>query len=440
MQPGTARAKGKIYPLKQIHVILLNFAESMVAYKEHTLPNGLHLIIHEDHSNPVVCLNLLYKVGSRNERPDKTGFAHLFEHLMFGGSKNVKNFDEPLQRVGGDNNAFTNTDITNYYITVPSANVETAFWLESDRMLSLSFDPEVLEVQRKVVIEEFKQRYLNQPYGDVWLKLRPVAYQKHPYQWPTIGKEIGHIEDATMEDVRSFFATHYHPGNAVLVLAGDITEKKALELTEKWFGSIEAQKPAPNGIPAEPAQTEARRLEVEARVPADALYKAYHMPGRVGREYHSTDLLSDILGRGASSILHRRLVKDRQLFSSIGAYVTGSYDPGLFVISGKTNAGVSLEDAEKAVEEILSEVKQDIDKELLQKVKNQSEATTVFAEVDLLNRAMGLAYAAFLGNTNLINEEIEQIKSISLGDVLASANQVLRAENCTTMYYRGIKS
>lgn len=408
----------------------------MVKYTEHTLPNGLHLIVHEDHSNPVVCLNLLYKVGSRNELRDKTGFAHLFEHLMFGGSGNVKNFDEPLQRVGGDNNAFTNTDITNYYITVPSSNLETAFWLESDRMLSLSFDPQVLEIQRKVVIEEFKQRYLNQPYGDVWLKLRPVAYQIHPYQWPTIGKEISHIEHVTMDDVKSFFEAHYHPGNAVLVVAGDISEEKALELTEKWFGGIAGKRSPENGIPSEPKQTEPRHLEVQAKVPADALYKAYHMPGRIGKPYHSADLLSDVLGRGNSSILHQKLVKERNLFSSIGAYVTGSYDPGLLVISGKANTDVTLKEADAAVEEILETVKKGLDEHLLQKVKNQSEATTVFAEVDLLNRAMGLAYAAFLGNTNLINEEIEQIRAVTMEDVLSSANEILTEENCTTLYYQ----
>ena len=415
---------------------MTNFENSMVAYKEHILPNGLHLIIHEDHSNPVVCLNILYKVGSRNEQPDKTGFAHLFEHLMFGGSRHVASFDEPLQKVGGDNNAFTNTDITNYYITVPSANVETAFWLESDRMLSLSFDPQVLEVQRKVVIEEFKQRYLNQPYGDVWLKLRPVAYQRHPYQWPTIGKEISHIENATMGDVRSFFETHYHPANAVLVLAGDITEEKALALTNKWFGGIEGKSSAPGDIPEEPEQTAPRHLEIKANVPAEALYKAYHMPGRVGKDYHSADLLSDILGRGSSSILHQQLVKEKSLFSSIGAYVTGSYDPGLLVISGKINESTTLETADAAVQEVLETLKQQLDQELLQKVKNQSEATTIFAEVDLLNRAMGLAYAAFLGNTSLINDEIEQIRALTTEDVLRSANELLRNENSTTLYYQ----
>jgi len=408
----------------------------MISYKEHTLPNGLQLIIHEDHNSPLVCLNILYKVGSRNEIPEKTGFAHLFEHLMFGGSANVKNFDEPLQAVGGDNNAFTNTDITNYYITIPSANVETAFWLESDRMLSLSFDPEVLEVQRKVVIEEFKQRYLNQPYGDVWLKLRPVAYQKHPYMWPTIGKEISHIEEATMDDVKSFFATHYHPGNAVLVVAGDITEEKALELTEKWFGPIPGKSNSTNGIAKEPKQTEARFIEVEANVPADALYKVYHMPGRIGKAYHDADLLSDLLGRGKSSLLYNELVKKKPMFSSLSAYVTGSYDPGLLVISGHLLPGMDIKEADAALEELIKPLSSEVDAELLQKVKNQAEATTIFGEVELLNRAMGLAYASFLGNTNLINDELEMIKSVKAEDVVKAAQNILQPTNCTTMYYK----
>lgn len=407
----------------------------MVDYKEHKLPNGLQVIVHEDHDTPVVCLNVLYKVGSRNELPHKTGFAHLFEHLMFGGSKNVPNFDEPLQAVGGDNNAFTNPDITNYYITVPSANVETAFWLESDRMMSLSFDPEVLEVQRKVVIEEFKQRYLNQPYGDVWLKLRPLAFEKHPYSWPTIGKEISHIEDATMDDVKSFFNAHYHPGNAVLVLAGDITEEKALELTSKWFGPIPGKDQDVAEVAKEPEQKQAKKMEIKAKVPADALYKVYHMAGRIGKDYHSADLLSDLLGRGKSSILHQELVKKKPMFSSLSAHVTGSFDPGLFVISGKLLPGVSMEDADKEVQKVIEPIYKGVEAREVEKVKNQAEATTIFAEVDLLNRAMGLAYAAFLGDIDLINTELDLIKSVTAEDIVESAKKILREENSTTLYY-----
>lgn len=408
----------------------------MIDYNEHVLKNGLHLIIHEDHDSPIVCTNLLYKVGSRNENPAKTGFAHLFEHLMFGGSRNIKNFDEPLQKVGGENNAFTNTDITNYYVTVPSSNVETAFWLESDRMLSLSFDPEVLEVQRKVVIEEFKQRYLNQPYGDLWLKLRPLAYKTHPYQWPTIGKEISHIEQATMEDVRDFFGRFYHPGNAILVVAGAITEARALELTEKWFGDILGRGPDRNGIPQEADQTDARFLEIRGDVPADALYKVYHMSERASDRYHAEDLLCDLLGRGKSSLLYEELVKQKQLFSGISAYVTGSYDPGLLVISGKLNEGVDIREADEAVERTLDRVRESqVSERLLEKVKNQWESTTVFSEVELLNRAMGLAYAAFLGDTNLVNTEIEKVRKITPATISEAAGRMLRPTNCSTLYY-----
>lgn len=408
----------------------------MIEYKEHTLPNGLQLIVHEDHSSPMVCLNILYKVGSRNEQPNKTGFAHLFEHLMFGGSKNITNFDEPLQKVGGDNNAFTSPDITNYYVTIPSNNVETAFWLESDRMLSLSFDPKVLEVQRKVVIEEFKQRYLNQPYGDLWLKLRPLAYKVHPYQWATIGKEISHIEDATMDDVKAFFGKFYDPSNAVLVVAGDITEKKALQLTEKWFGSIPTRGKVKMEIPNEPDQNEERFLEIKDKVPSAAIHKAYHMPGRVGKSYHQADLFSDILGRGKSSVLHQRLVNDLQWMSSISAYVTGSFDPGLLTISGKINDGVSIDKVNKEVESVVAQVLEEgVDEQEVQKTKNQAESTIIFSETELLNRAMGLAYAAFLGNIDLVNDELETVRAVTKDDILEAGQKIMKPTNCSTVYY-----
>src|SRR5688572_28870 len=288
--------EGQNHSIKWKKVAL--FGPLMISFKEFELDNGLRVIVHEDPTVQIAVLNILYDVGSRDEHPDKTGFAHLFEHLMFGGSVNIPNYDEPLQKVGGENNAFTNTDITNYYLTVPADNIETGFWLESDRMLSLSFDPEVLEVQRKVVIEEFKQRYLNQPYGDVWLRLRPLSYLKHPYQWATIGKEISHIENATMNDVREFFFHHYVPDNAILVVAGNVKKDQVKKLAEKWFGPIPAGKKRREALPAEPKQTLRRFLEIEASVPASAFYKAYHMPGRFHDDYYAIDLLSDILSRG----------------------------------------------------------------------------------------------------------------------------------------------
>ncbi len=409
----------------------------MIDYKEFYLDNGLQVIVHEDAQSPIVCLNLLYKVGSRNEHPDKTGFAHLFEHLMFGGSKHIPQFDEPLQEVGGDSNAFTNTDITNYYITIPKNNVETAFWLESDRMLSLSFDPEVLEVQRKVVIEEFKQRYLNQPYGDVWLKMRPLAYRVHPYQWATIGKKIDHIADATMDDVRSFFANHYGPDNAILVLAGGITEQQVRRLAEKWFGPIPAIKTNGAILPSEPSQKAARFQLLEDKLPSNAIYKAYHMGSRAGDDYHPTDLLSDLLGRGGASLLHERLVKKQPLFSTISAYVLGSVDPGLLVISGRLLGETSFEQAEDAIDEVLTEVKKgQIKPEDLERIQNQAESATTFGEVEVLNRAMGLAFAAFLGDPALVNSEIDVIRSVTMDQLTERANDILTPTNCSTIHYQ----
>ncbi|MGN6638273.1 MAG: M16 family metallopeptidase, partial [Mucilaginibacter sp.] len=313
----------------------------MVKFNRFTLKNGLRVLVHEDHATPMAVLNILYDVGARDEDPDKTGFAHLFEHLMFGGSVNIPHYDVPLQRVGGENNAFTTNDITNYYITLPVENIETAFWLESDRMLSLAFSEKSLEVQRNVVIEEFKQRYLNQPYGDVWLKLRPLVYKKHPYRWATIGKEIKHIEDARIEDVKAFFKKHYNPQNAIMVVAGNVDTEKVKELAEKWFGPIPAGEKYHRSLPTEPEQREARRETVSAKVPLNDLYIAFHMPGRLEPGYYAVDLISDILSRGYSSRLYKDLVKDQELFSEIHAYNIGSFDCGMFVVEGKPLEHVS---------------------------------------------------------------------------------------------------
>ena len=408
----------------------------MINFQQFELENGLQVFVHEDHNSPMAVLNVLYNVGSRDETPDKTGFAHLFEHLMFGGSVNIPEYDEPLQRVGGDNNAFTSPDITNYYITVPAVNLETAFWLESDRMLSLSFDPRVLEVQRSVVIEEFKQRYLNQPYGDVMLKLRPLAYKVHPYLWPTIGKEISHIEEATMDDVKGFFGKHYLPNNAILVVAGNVTLSQVKQLAEKWFGSIPAGIKPERNLPVEPAQTEKRELATEAEVPSNALYMSFHMPGRTQGLYHATDLLSDILGRGKSSRLYTSLVEDKKIFNSLGAYVTGSLDPGLLMIEGKTVQGVGLEEAETAVWELIHDFKKETfsDAELT-KVKNKAESTLVFSELELLNRAMNLAFAANMGNPDLVNQEGALIQAVKKEQMLAQADAVLTENNASVLRY-----
>ena len=409
----------------------------MIPYKQFTLENGLRVLVHEDPTVQIAVMNILYDVGSRDELPTKTGFAHLFEHLMFGGSANIPSYDEPLQMVGGENNAFTSTDITNYYITLPAANLETAFWLESDRMLSLSFDHHVLEVQRKVVIEEFKQRYLNQPYGDVWLKLRPLAYKTHPYLWATIGKEISHIENATMEDVKEFFFTHYIPSNAIMVVAGKVTFDQVKELSEKWFAPIPSGKRKVRALPAEPQQVEKRMLTVEANVPANALYKTYHMPGRFHYDYYASDLMSDVLSRGHSSRLYQTLVKEREIFTSISSFVMGTIDPGMLVINGRVKEGITLGQAEDELELVLKKFKTGgVQNSELEKVKNQALATMEFDKVEVLNRAMNLAFASLSGDPDLVNKEPERIKSVTNEDINRMATEILTETNSNAMYYK----
>jgi zinc protease len=409
----------------------------MIPYKQFTLENGLRVLVHEDPTVQIAVMNILYDVGSRDELPTKTGFAHLFEHLMFGGSANIPSYDEPLQMVGGENNAFTSTDITNYYITLPAANLETAFWLESDRMLSLSFDHHVLEVQRKVVIEEFKQRYLNQPYGDVWLKLRPLAYKTHPYLWATIGKEISHIENATMDDVKEFFFTHYIPSNAILVVAGKVTLDQVKELSEKWFGPIPAGKKRVRNLPAEPKQVEKRMLTVEANVPANALYKTYHMPGRFHKDYYASDLMSDVLSRGHSSRLYQTLVKEQEIFTSISSFVMGTIDPGMLVVNGRIKDGITLAQAEEALERVLTKFKTGgVLENELEKVKNQALATMEFDKVEVLNRAMNLAFASLSGDPDLVNKEPDLIKSVTNEDINRMAAEILTETNASVMYYK----
>jgi predicted Zn-dependent peptidase len=408
----------------------------VIDFKEFTLDNGLRVIVHEDFTTPMAVLNVLYDVGSKDEAETQTGFAHLFEHLMFSGSVNIPSYDEPLQKVGGENNAFTSPDITNYYLSVPSQNIETGFWLESDRMLGLAFDANGLEVQRKVVIEEFKQNYLNQPYGDVWLKLRPLAYAVHPYKWPTIGKEISHIADARMEDVRNFFNRHYSPSNAILVVAGNVPFDQARALTEKWFGPIPAGNKYVRNLPQEPVRTAAAVLEHRANVPLTGIYKTYLMPGRTDADYYAADLVSDILGRGKSSRLYDQLVKERKLFNSISASCSGSTDTGLLIIQGKLNEGVDAGEANAAIEAITRElINHAVQEEELTKVKNQAEASIVFSEIELLNRAMNLAYSKLLGDTNLVNLEAEKVQAVTVADIQQQAQSILRPDNCATLFY-----
>jgi len=408
----------------------------MVSFERFTLANGLKVLVHEDPTTPMAVVNILYDVGARDEHPDQTGFAHLFEHLMFGGSVNIPSYDEPLQRVGGENNAFTSNDITNYYITLPSVNLETAFWLESDRMLSLAFSEKSLEVQRNVVCEEFKQRYLNQPYGDVWLKLRPMAYKQHPYQWATIGKSLDHIENANIEDVKAFFARHYNPSNAIMVVGGDVKLEEVKRLSEKWFGNIPAGEKLARLLPMEDDQNEERRETVHADVPLNAIYKVFHMPSRSEAGYYAADLISDILSRGNSSRLFRNLLKDQKLFSDINAYLTGSLDAGLFVVEGKPLPGVSMEVAEAAIWKELERISTElVPVDELTKVKNKMESTMVFSEMSLLDKAMNLAYFELLGDADQLNSETQKYLDVSAEEIRAQAAHIFRKENSSTLYY-----
>ena len=408
----------------------------MVCFDRFTLDNGLKVLVHEDPTTPMAVVNILYDVGARDEDPDQTGFAHLFEHLMFGGSVNIPSYDEPLQRVGGENNAFTSNDITNYYITLPAVNLETAFWLESDRMLSLAFSEKSLEVQRNVVCEEFKQRYLNQPYGDVWLKLRPMAYKQHPYQWATIGKSLDHIENANIDDVKAFFNRHYNPTNAIMVVAGDVKLEEVKRLSQKWFGDIPAAEKLARLLPIEDDQTEERTETFVANVPLNAIYKVFHMPSRSDLGYYASDLISDILSRGNSSRLFRRLLKDEKLFSEINAYLTGSMDAGLFVVEGKPLPGISMEQAEASIwKELNLLISELVPLAELNKVKNKMESTMVFSEMSLLDKAMNLAFFELLGDAEQLNSETQKYLDVTAEEIQKQAAHIFRKENSSTLYY-----
>lgn len=408
----------------------------MIRFEKFRLDNGLTVIHHADKSTPLVCVNVLYDVGSRDEEESRTGFAHLFEHLMFGGSVNIPNYDEPLQRVGGENNAFTSNDITNYYLTLPAQNIETAFWLESDRMLSLAFSEKSLEVQRNVVVEEFKQRYLNQPYGDVWLLLRPLAYKVHPYKWDTIGKEIKHIEEAKMEDVKGFFKKHYIPNNAILVVSGNVTLQTVKQLCERYFAPISKGEKHQRNLPKEPVQEAKRTLKVEKKVPADSIYKAWHMCKRTDKEFYAYDLMSDILSRGNSARLYNELVKNQKLFSEINAFVLGDYDEGLFICTGKLSEDVTMEKAEAAIDIEFGKLKTQLISETeLTKVKNKVESTLEFSEMSILNKAMNLAFHELLGDAGNANREGEKYRAVTAGQIQAEAVKCFNETNASVLYY-----
>ena len=408
----------------------------MIQFEKFILANGLKVIVHQDLSTPMAVMNIMYDVGARDEDPEKTGFAHLFEHLMFGGSVNIPDYDEPLQMAGGENNAYTTNDLTNYYIQLPAENLETAFWLESDRMLSLAFSEKSLGVQRKVVCEEFKEHYLTKPYGDVWHKMRELAYKKHPYRWMTIGKELSHIENAGLNDVKDFFFKHYRPVNAVMVVAGNVTTEKVRSLAEKWFGDIPSGEKYRRNLPLEPPQMEPKKLEIKADVPLDALYKCWHMAGRLDRRYYITDLLTDILSGGGSSRLYQTLVKEKQLFSNIECHHFGSTDNGLVVVEGKLVKGVTMANAEKAVEAELDKIQHtQVPESELQKVKNKTESMIAFEDMSVMSRANSLAYYEVLGDASWMNIELEKYASVTTEDILQESRNIFRNSNCSTLHY-----
>jgi predicted Zn-dependent peptidase len=412
----------------------------MINYKRFSLENGLRVLVHEDKSTPLVAMNLLYNVGSRDEKPEMTGLAHLFEHLMFGGSLNIPDYDTPLQLVGGENNAFTSNDITNYYLTIPAENIETGFWLESDRMLELDFSQKNLDTQKNVVIEEFNQRFINQPYGEALLKLRPLAYKIHPYRWPTIGMDITHIENADLEQVKSFFFSHYAPNNAILALTGNIDYELAYNLAQKWFGSIETRKIQSRNLPVEPEQTQERIMTIEKDVPSTALYKAWHIGPRNSMDFYALDLITDLLAGGESGRLYTKLVREKKLFSEINAYITADLDPGLIIVQGKLMKNIDIQYAEESVNLVINDLQNgDIMKDEMEKVKNKFESSTVFSNTSILNKAANLSFFELLGNPGLINTEADAYRNVTQEMVIEATRKFIIPSNCSTLNYLSIR-
>ncbi len=408
----------------------------MIQFDKFTLDNGLKVLVHTDNASPLVAMSILYDVGARDENPEQTGFAHLFEHLMFGGSINIPEYDEPLQMAGGENNAYTTNDVTNYYLSLPKENLETAFWLESDRMLSLAFSKKSLDVQRKVVCEEFKEHYINKPYGDVWEQFRKMCFTKHPYQWQTIGKELKHVEDAQLQDVKNFFTKHYNPQNAIMALAGNVTIAEAKALAEKWFGPIPAGEKYNRSLPAEPIQTEPRKIVVHKDVPVNALYMAWPIQGRMHPSYNAMDIITEILGGGASSRLHVQLVKEQQIFSAINCYHFGSIDPALLVIEGKLVEGITMQQAQDAVHKVVENFcNNTLEENELQKTKNRMEAMICFEDMSLLNRANNLTFYELLGDANGINTEWDKYNAVTTTQVIDVANTIFTPEQLNVMWY-----
>jgi predicted Zn-dependent peptidase len=408
----------------------------MINFSRFSLDNGLRILVHEDSSTNLAAFNLLYDVGSRDEDPGLTGLAHLLEHLMFSGTPNIPSYDLPLQMAGGENNAYTNNDITNFYLTVPSENIETGFWLESDRMTELDFSEKNLNIQKSVVIEEFNQRYLNQPYGDAMLLLRPLAYKLHSYLWPTIGKDVSHIEKLRVDHVRDFFLRHYAPNNAILSVTGNIKTDKIQALTEKWFGPIDGRVIKPREIPAEPLQESERIITVEKDVPIDAIYKAWHICPRKSEDFCTLDVLTDLLAGGESGRLTTKLIREKCIFSEINAYLTSDIDPGLLIMSGKLMKGVSVSEAEGSINGIIKDLKVNpVPEAEMEKVRNKFESSLIFSNTSILNKAMNLSYFELIGDASLVNKEVTKYRAVDKDMVKAAAEKYLNDSNCCTIHY-----
>lgn len=408
----------------------------MIEFKRYKLDNGLKILVHKDISSPLVAFNLSFNVGSRDETTDRTGLAHLFEHLMFSGSDNVKDFDEIMQLAGGENNAFTNCDMTSFYNVIPAENIETVFWLESDRMLSLNLNQRSLDIQKKVVVEEFKETCLNEPYGDMWHHLSEMAYHKHPYKWPTIGKKISHIKRVELTESKMFFNTYYQPNNAILSVVGNIEPEEVFRLAEEWFGDIPTRVVPDRNYTPEPRQKKRRFKEIISDVPLDTFYLAFHMCGRNEEQYYATDLLSDILASGRSSRFYQNLFKGKGIFSQIDAYISASFDPGLLIVEGRPEKGVVMESSVDAVWDELENIKTEgISKEELEKVKNKAVSGLVYAEVNILNKAINLAYYELLGNADMINQQKSNYQKVNAEEINAVAQEILQHSNeCVLLY------
>lgn len=418
---------------------MLEFLNYMIPFEKKVLDNGLRVLVNSDFNTQLVTVNILYNVGARDEVETKTGFAHLFEHLMFEGSKNIAHFDQPVEDAGGSSNAFTSNDITNYYITLPAVNIETAFWLESDRMLELDFSQEKLDIQKKVVIEEFKERYLNNPYGDVWHNLRKLCYQKHPYKWPTIGISTQHVADASLDYVKSFFYKHYAPNNAILVVSGNITAEKVFELVQKWFGDIPTREIETRNLPREDEQRERRVLKVDSKVPKNMLYMAFPMPGFDQNEYHAVDFLTEVLGYGESALLFNNLVVKEPIFDDISAYVFGSLDDGLAIISGMPSEGISFEEAEEKVWEQIDKLHKEKITELeIARLLNKAETSEAYELDSTQNKALKLAMFENMGDANNANSIRDRYKALNADELMRVAQKYFVKTKSNILQYNAI--